>query len=233
MPVVQVGTPTKIDNSFDLAVTVPAGADCLIVVTGAGDASSSDSLVSGVTYHGVAMTQIPLFSVYNNNWVRVQAWYLLAPDVGTFDVHVTFTGTVDQSGILAIPFSGVHQTVPFGTAVTASGGAGSGATPTVAISSTVGDLAFFAIMSDSATSEGGGLDPGGTEIIELNNIGNDTTLSAESYAGAATVTGTFTNLTAQGWSIGGVSIKPASGGGGGGGDLSAVLGEPVVGGSIF
>src|SRR5271165_2472720 len=82
--------------------------------------------VTGVTYNGTALS---LVGAHNdtNATRRVEVWYLLAPTNGAFNVVVTVNlpsaGSVGvEAG--ATTFTGVDQTVPLGSFVSADGAAG-------------------------------------------------------------------------------------------------------------
>src|SRR5438309_5117991 len=61
-----------------------------------------------------------LFRNGHGNANRVEIWSLAAPSPGTANVVVSLSGSVDVVGG-AISFSGVNQTTPFGTFVSAQG----------------------------------------------------------------------------------------------------------------
>ncbi len=89
--------------------------------------------MTGVTYGGTPLTRIG-FRNGHGNANRVEIWSLAAPSPGTANVVVSLSGSVDVVGG-AISFSGVNQTTPFGTFVSAQG---TSASPSVTASSAAG-----------------------------------------------------------------------------------------------
>ena len=72
--------------------------------------------VTGVTFNGVALTQVANV-IQANTAARLWLYQLIAPASGTHDAVVTFNQLVNAIvGVMS--FSAVHQTVPLGTAVT-------------------------------------------------------------------------------------------------------------------
>lgn len=242
MPIALTGTPVCVDYGalgFSKNYTVPAGTDCLIVFIG--DASNVERNITAVTAHGRAMTQIPLFTRYDGVWDKVTAWYLLAPDVGSFDINAAYDASPTQVAVAIATFSGVHQTVPLGTAVVASAVAAADVNPSATVTASAGDWALGFVMSDADTSiteDGGGLTTGGTLLAELATaIAGDNNAGAQYKTSAGSITlGWSAVARATNWAAGAVPLKPADGGGGGGADLSVgvgAIGEPTVGGSTF
>lgn len=89
-------------SSQTMAFTT-AGSDRFLLV---GVLTQSNQTCSGVTYNGVAMTQIgsPQFYVAaNENW---SGWYLLNPAVGANNIVATFSGSC-VSGICPAYYTGV------------------------------------------------------------------------------------------------------------------------------
>ena len=89
-----------------------AGSDRILIVSAQFYTSDGDD-VSGVTYDGVAMTEIrtdAVASVQHNS-----LWYLLAPATGANDIVVTFTGSTNFVGGGAVSLTGVNQSSPIDT----------------------------------------------------------------------------------------------------------------------
>src|SRR5271165_5484286 len=98
----------------------------LIVGVSMNISAVTGSAVTGITYNGTALS---LIGAHNDagSTRRVEMWYLLAPTNGNHNVAVTVTlptaGTVGvEAG--ATTFTGVDQTVPLGSFVSADGAAG-------------------------------------------------------------------------------------------------------------
>jgi hypothetical protein len=69
----------------------------LVVAVHALDTVIGDAVVTGITFNGVALTNINGVSRGGGGvQVRTELWRLIAPSVGTFNVVITCTGTVDS-----------------------------------------------------------------------------------------------------------------------------------------
>lgn len=167
----------------------------------------SGDTVSAVTYNGDAMTVIPSSTVSNGQYT-VTSYGLIAPDLGSNTISVTFTGAVFDFGAGAISWADADQTTPFGTAVTATG---TSATPSVNVSSASGEIVADALV----IVHGGTLTVDGSQSQRYNAIaGGFIKYAGSTEAGASTTTMSWSNSTSQAWAIVGVPVKPVSGGGG-------------------
>ena len=180
-----------------------AGSDRLLRVT-VSHYDSSDP-VTGITYNGVALTAVPSGATTNGQY-WITAYYLIAPDVGTYNIVVTVSGNVFDFGAGAISYNDVHQTVPFGTAVTATG---TDTTPTVTVSSAADELVDDGLV----IVHGGTLSVGAGQTQRWNAIA---TFGFIKYAGstevgAASTTMSWSNSSSQTWAIVAVPIKPTVG----------------------
>jgi hypothetical protein len=69
--------------------------------------------VSTIKYNNVPLTKIG--NQNNGNNVRVEIWYLLAPDTGTNNIDLTLNASVPKIVTGATSWTGVNQTTPLGT----------------------------------------------------------------------------------------------------------------------
>ncbi len=115
------GQLTTAANTVTFNHTTGASANLLLVGVAMNISNSTAAAVSGVTYNGTALT---LVGAHNDAGTsrRVEMWYIKAPAAGTFPVVVSVTvragrtvGTVAD----ATTFTGVDQTQPLGTFVSA------------------------------------------------------------------------------------------------------------------
>lgn len=182
-----------------------SGSDRLLRVT----TSHFDSIdvVTGVTYNGVALTAVPGGST-NNGQYYVTAWYVLAPDTGTHNIVVTMSGNVFDFGAGAISYTGVHQTVPLGTAVTATG---TSTTPSVTVSSAADELVDDGLV----IIHGDTLSVGAGQTQRWNAVAGSGFIkyAGSTEGGAASTTMSWSNTSSQTWAIVAVPIKPAGGAG--------------------
>lgn len=197
------------------AFTVGAGSDRLLLVHPAWfDQTFAPGTVSGVTWNGIALTQVPsAFEQLNAGGgvtLAVDAWYLVNPDTGAHNVVVNWqdgSNDVNFTGISS--WNGVDATVPLGTAVTNSGASGNGS---VVVSSAAGEIVAGVIMVEEAL--GADVASGDTQLFEIDNA-DFLVANGAQQNGAASVTLDWTLTSASGWAANGVPLKPAGGGGGG------------------
>lgn len=141
---------------------------------------------SGVTYNGVALTQINTANVGSGTRQCVSLWYLLAPAVGTANVVVTWSSSVSNATAGAISLYNVAQAAPEANATSVNN---SGATTTNI--TTLTDGAWVVDMFGSGN--GGGLSAAGGQTARFTNTSGSTTAGGGSTkpvatAGATSVT---------------------------------------------
>ena len=161
-----------------------------------------------VTYAGIAMTLVGSIST-------LSIYRLVDPPLGTNNAVASAAGGVASRGVV-VSYSGVHQTLPHGTAVTASG-SGAGSDPSVTVSSTAGQLVIDFVYAQRNLNQAIGLSIGAGQSNLYTTPGfvsdsNDGAIGASYEAGAATNTMTWTlSTTATGtsWAQAAVSIIPA------------------------
>ena len=180
-----------------------SGTDRLLRVTTA-HFDSSD-IVTSVTYNGVALTAVPSGST-NNGQYYITAYYLIAPDAGTYDIVVTVSGNVFDFGAGATSYTDAHQTTPLGTAVTATG---TSTTPSVTVSSAADELVDDGLV----IIHGGTLSVGVGQTQRWNAIASSGYIkyAGSTEGGAASTTMSWSNSSSQTWAIVAVPIKPTAG----------------------
>lgn len=197
------GTPTSAHTdgaaSLTWAHTVSAGANRVLVVELAVDTAAAN--VTGVTYGGVAMTQIGRGA--GNH--AVEMWGLVNPTAGTANVVASFGGITAAAGG-ATTYNGVDQSDPFGTFVSA---AGTGTTAAVTAASAVGDQVID-VQYWKGNPSGGA--PGAGQSLTWWKIGASMIGGSTVEAGAPSVvmSGSFGASTQ--WEIGAVSLHAATSG---------------------
>lgn len=162
------------------------------------------AFITGVTYNGVAMTEIPSGSANSSNY-QIAGYYLVSPALGTNNVVINFSQSIFGTGAGSLSFTGVDQTNPLGTAVAATGGT---STPSVTVSANAGE-----IVSDGlCIIHNGTLTVGGGQTQQWNAIdsGGNIKYAGSTEAGAASTTMSWSNSTAQLWAQGAVPVKPAA-----------------------
>jgi len=203
---------TGITNSWSHAAT---GTNRAVVVGVALGASTSDATLTThtCTYDGVAMTSLGL--KHSNNQVNgfVELFGLVNPPTGTKTV-VSFVqgsaGGIVSSEAGSISFTGVDQTTPFGTAVTAAGDNSSGSTPPQAtVVSATGDMVVDVVGYGSALSGATGTQRWLNNADTLSAAGNG---AGSTYAGASSVTAKYNPTAHDWWGLVAVDVKQVSGG---------------------
>ena len=174
------------------------GTNRLLVVS----TSATWGSISGVTYNGDALT-CQTDSMYREfSGFASGIFYIIAPDTGTHDVVVSFSGSLDAVAT-ACGFTGVNQTTPFNGASEAEG---TSTGPSVAVGSASGDFVLDCLtwnIDGAATATVG---------ADQTQRGQDTQGSycghaVSTEAGAASVTMSWTIGASKEWSLVGISIN--------------------------
>ncbi len=145
-------------NNITLSFTTGSGGNRLLMVQAETNASRS---FSGITYNGVAMTQIATKNSLTNDdaiGAHVELWYLVNPASGTHNIVATMVGS-GAGSLAAASFTNVNQSTPLGTAATANGTATGTQLSSVSVSTTAGQLVMDAIGSDVASGGVGVVSP--------------------------------------------------------------------------
>lgn len=160
-------------------------------------AQGGANAVSSVTYNGVALTLAGAVNNTNGN-VHAELWYLLAPAVGTFNIVISLpaAATIYAFGS---SWTGVNQTTPLGTAVT---GTGTSTTPSVTVTSAVGDTVVDVL---NAQQQPANLTPStGQTSLYTGTL----YVAGSSAAGAASVTMGWSAANGYAWAQVAVPLKP-------------------------
>ncbi len=165
----------------------------------------------GITYNGAALSFVGAHNDAGNTR-RVEMWSLLAPANGTFNVVVSVNIPAAQAvGVVAgaTTFTGVDQTVPLGTFVSADGAAGGHSqldVPSVVNGMVIDTLAIggnvTAAVSGPQVSRWNAAS-GGTATPDVTGVGSSRT-------GAPSVPISETFSAASNWSLGAVSLSPTA-----------------------
>ncbi len=138
---------------------------------------------------------------------RTSVYGRVNPTAKTATMRVTLSAGDGSGTYVAVSsFTGVHQTTPLGTVVTADGGTSS--TPTVTVSAAAGDL-IVDFMGTKETSGNKTAGPGQTERWDGTNGQSNGAGSTE--AGAASVVMNWTGGVTEEWAIVAVPLKPGGG----------------------
>ena len=175
-----------------------SGTNRLMLVGISGARSSGTVAVSGVTYGGVALSLVgtQAYAAYQKIWI----YQLVAPATGTADVVVTFSTAPNGGAVVGVvTFTGVNQSTPLGTFVSAQG---TSTTPSVNVSSATGELVFDTVNHYWP------LTVGANQTQRWNTGSGNIYGAGSTESGAATVTMSWTASGSDTWAIGAVPIKP-------------------------
>jgi uncharacterized repeat protein (TIGR01451 family) len=160
------------------------------------------SIVSSVTYGGVALTNLVSSRIKN----AVEIWGLVGPPTGTANIVVNWSGTSDMVG-----WSGAFTNVDQSSPVENTGSAANGSmAPSVTLNASSGDMVVDTV---STMGDALWLTPGAGQTGICNDgIGINATdgRGASSYeAGAASTTMSWTLGASRNWDIAAVALKAA------------------------
>lgn len=196
------------DNTTNITV-VSASNGYIVVGVGVGVLTPSN--ITGVTIGGSAAALLGTVNSNNGSSGGVAVYGRVNASTGTVACVVSLTSISCSLNVGVISFTGVHQTVSAGTAVTAFGSSGTASVSLAGQPGTAGDLAVYNLCQGS-----GGASTPGTNETERYDLATDGLSSAGSGAGghstdiAGTITSTFTS---DDWGIVALNLLQASAGG--------------------
>jgi hypothetical protein len=205
------GSPPAADTTSDDTTVVngltvshtTSGTDRLMLVGVSFDPELNET-VSSITYNSTALTIVG--SATQSNDARIEIWQLVAPELGTYDVVISFSSPLSYGGVAGVmTFNGVDQITPLGTFAGANGISAGPAT--VDVSSGANQLVFDTAACETCTSLTSGA--GQTERWNLSMNSGRILGAASTEPGAATVTMSWTLGSADYWAIGAVPINPS------------------------
>lgn len=181
------------------------GADRILIV---GIAQRNGRSVTAITYNGVAMT---LIGTSGDTFTTISMYYLLAPATGANTISITFSSSDSDNNGMAVSYTGVHQTTPLGTFVSASNPGSGSTTPSVTASSASGELVVDTVSVQSSATQS--ITVGSGQTQRNNVIGGATSSEVvggmSEEAGAASVVMSWTAASSARWNIGAVPLKPS------------------------
>ena len=210
--VTSIEIPSGTPNPVTFSHTV-SGSDRLLLVSVASRPNNTDAIVevvTGITYAGQPLLFVGAEAQGTDN-ARIEIWQRVNPPLGPNTVAITFNDpfdVADEAAVAgAVSFTGVDQTTPLGTFVSAECCAAGSSDPTVVVSSAAGELVFDTVARKKNPVTVG---PGQSEQWNrcsdagCSNVGG----GASTETGAASVTMSWTPANDR-WAIGAVPIKPA------------------------
>jgi len=203
-------------DTMTVSHTTGSGSDRLMLVGINVNVNDNERVVTpdGVTYGGTSLTKVGERN--NSNDAMMYIYSLVAPNPGTADVVINFTSALDDGAIAGVmTFTGVHQTTPLGTFVSAIGD--DTATASVDIPSAAEELVLGVVTCeyDPISTAESGQDIRWNTSTTNGNYGAGGTDSGASPTVTMTWGFTVASPIYNHWAIGGVSIKPSGSGGSG------------------
>jgi uncharacterized repeat protein (TIGR01451 family) len=208
-------TSVAAGGSLSFSHTPGSGANRLLLVAvavgnnTANDADPAPGVVTGVTFGGVAMTQVA--AAYSGAAVRTYIYRLVNPSSSAANVVVSIGTTASSVTASATTFNGVDQTTPLGATsnFVATGG---DYFVTGTFTSAADELVYSSVAVDEYSSVNQGVSSGAGQTQLWNNSGFDFVSGAASTKpGAASVSLRYDFLDYEDGVIAAVSIKPAAG----------------------
>lgn len=190
-------------SSDTMSFTVPSGTGrVLLVATHNFIAGGPPRTVSSVTFNGDSLTNVTSRTFASDNSITL--WSMVAPDVATGNIVVTYSGATDSCAMVASLWTGVHQTVPLGTAISADG---SGTAVTVDVAAAVNDIV---VEFSSFKGDPGTYTPHASQTLRefTESGGGFEEIGHSSEAGATTTTMSSTISPSSDWGTIGVALKP-------------------------
>lgn len=127
-------------SSWDIGASGPSwthtctGSNRLLVV--AVGMYGTSRTVTGITYNGVALTQLSrVTQTLEASNQSLDIWYLVAPATGANTLTVSLSGSADYFVGFVQSYTGVNQSTPFGTPNTTSSGSSTSGSPACTVTS--------------------------------------------------------------------------------------------------
>jgi len=194
-----LGTPVKNDvagATLDTSVTCSGSNRFLAVAVWKTTGSALDVL----TYNGDDLLAGAIASATITVGNDSLKWYgLVAPDSGTFTLHTSVAGGGGYHGVLALPYSDVHQSTPTSDGIGANG---TGSPISLSASSATGKTVIDAFMlrhSGGGSSATVGAGQTTLELYSGTADGGAKSAGGSYEAGASSVTMSWTATNADTW----------------------------------
>jgi VCBS repeat-containing protein len=179
-----------------------SGTDRLMLV-GISFGSDKDESVASVTYNGTALQLVGTRDNADTMSARVEIWSLIAPDVGTHNLTINYSGNKHEGATIGVmTFNGVDQMVALGAFASNEGNSGS---LTTTVASASGEIVFGVAALESNSDIDFVPEAGQTE--QWDAFQEKANGAGSTEAGAASVVTSWTTPSTEKWAVGGVSIK--------------------------
>lgn len=207
--------PPAIDNTTTDTTPKASGSDSFshttsgtdrLMLVGVSFGEDKGDTVSSITYNGTALTLVGAQDHSDSSKSRVEIWSLVAPDVGTHNLVVNYSGANHEGATIGVmTFTNVDQATPLGTF---AGNQGTSGSPSVTANSGDSELVFGVVaVGDSVNYN---FTPGAGQTEQWDLFREKANGSGTTEDGAATVVTSWTYGGSKEWAAGAVSINAAS-----------------------
>ena len=194
-------------SSLTLSSHTVSGTNRVLLV---GVSIPGNRAVNSITYNGVSLTKINSASTGSlSSDARMELWQLVAPDTGTHNIVITLNGSANVLIGGATSWTGVDQSIPFGTFASATG---NGTAASINVTSGTDELVVDSLaVSDPITGPFFASQDSGQTWRWDYGYGNSGQRwgSGSSKPGATTTTMSWTINSSHKWAIGAIPLKPA------------------------
>ncbi len=199
-----VDATTTATATSDISISHTTSGTDRVMLVGVSIASGSADTVTSMTYNGASLTRVGFQNAPASN-TRVEIWSLVAPDAGTYNLDVYFSGNPDGATIGIMTFTGVDQATALGIFASDAGNGATNGSATV--NSAAGERVFAAVVVEAGDQD---LAPDGSQTEDWDLIAGQANGGGSTVAGAASVNTSWSWSASANWAIAGVSLKPAS-----------------------
>ncbi len=199
-------------TSYNWSHTVGSGANRILIIGEMYVGGAVDNQINAITSSvNGAFTRIPSWSITDALGLHMWGggWYIINPTAGAHTLTVDFgSNTPGDAAGGSISYTGVNQTTPFGTLVTATSSTSS---VSANVSSATDELIFSSVGFIGAG--GGATVPGTGVTMEFDGIPSNSDSSKRcaggEIAGASSVTVSWSNSGAFfDWVLGAIALNP-------------------------
>jgi hypothetical protein len=190
-------------GTVTVSSTITGSSGVLVVCVGLLQNVAGTGTVSTITANGRSLTS---GRVQTQVTMRSEIWYLVSPDVGTYNVVMTTTGATDDRKISVIHLTGVNPINPT-DAVNSAGGTASPAT----VANTTTKSKSVIVASVANATNAASLTPSTGVLLQTNSDTSGTTSFVAGVSGVITTpaatTMAWTKTGTDNWAITSVSFR--------------------------
>ncbi len=169
-----------------------------------GGSTTSCGTTTTVTYNGASLT---LAGAAVNGTVRSELWYLVAPAAGAHNIVVT-TSAANVVAATSMSFSGVDQTTPLGSVVSAIG---TDTTPSLSVTSAMGEPVYDIVGALGTTAPTQGLQQTLRQTTDTSTGATQLVAGSSTEPGLAVPAAMSWTIPSADWAIAAVPIKASTG----------------------